>query len=423
MYKMKSRLLIIIGIVSVSVTVSLILLMTIFGYCDYSPFCENFTKSINKFSNDPQTICESMDARWDVDHCIIRQESFDFNNLTCDPGTVLEDGTCHRNGIKFILESFVEYIPNTSQAKIMRDPAYTICMDLALECDYENSSTSFMGIKKRDEIIIPLYLEGRGQNYAIHLDAVSVESMNGNYIRSIEAVTEDRQVDYAADENNKIDLFSIPLPIDGKYNQVDYGELGHLVVENDLKSKLIKEKIEYSEGKYIFQEGFSLDSYPPQSGYCAFIESDDGEDYWYEGGFSRDTLTISELYDDNPRQCKHNEYSCTCNIVQQQAIENVGVLSYFDGIEEEFVGKALQEYLAETKVSNVSNQFVVGKYNFDYDDDGISFCGKFVESDIRNTFEGTIKDSKVTSFSMRPPMELCAINDDVIVYEFKYLGN
>jgi len=375
------------------------------------------------FSNPQQTTCETMNGMWNNDHCLIRQESFDLYNLTCDPGTVLVDGTCHSNGIKLVLESFVEPIPNTSHVLITRSPAATICMDLALECDYENSSTSYVGIKKGSEIIIPLYLEGRGQNYTIHLDAAAVENMDGNYIRSIDVITENKQVDYSVDENKKIDLFSIPLPINEKYHRVDYGELGHLVVEQDLKSKLAKEKIKYSEGKYIFQDGFTLTSYPPHSGYCAFIESDDGEDYWYEGGFSRDTLTRSELYDDNPNSCKQNEGSCTCFIVKEQAIANVSTLSYFDKIEEEFVGKALKEYLTETKVSNVSNQFVVGKFNFDYDDDGISFCGKFVESDIRNTFEGTLKDSKVTSFGMRPPMELCAINNDSIIYEFRYLEN
>ncbi|MDH3313519.1 MAG: hypothetical protein OEM28_10300 [Nitrosopumilus sp.] len=377
----------------------------------------------NVFSNEQQTICETMDARWNTDHCVIREESFDFNNLTCDPGTVLEDGTCHSNGIKFVLESFVEPIQNTSNVKVMRSPAYEICMDLALECDYDNSSTSFVGTKKGDEIIMSLHLEGRGQNYTIHLDASAVENMDGSYIKNIEVATDDRPVDYSVNEHGKIDLFSIPLPINKEYNRVDYGKLGHLVVEHDLKSKLVEKNIEYSEGKYIFQEGFTLTSYPPHSSYCAFIESDDGEDYWYEGGFSRDTLTGSKLHDSNPHQCKHNEGSCTCSIVKEQAIENVGILSHFNRTEEEFVGKALQEYLAETKVSNVSNQFVVGKYNFDYDDDVISFCGKFVESNPRNTFEGAIKESKVISFSMRPPMELCAINNDAIIYEFKYLGN
>ncbi|MGY5146574.1 MAG: hypothetical protein ACW9W4_01035 [Candidatus Nitrosopumilus sp. bin_7KS] len=399
---MKTRLLIIVGIVLVSSSLFLI---------------------SNLFSNVNQTACEEVDGRWATDRCIIRQEAWDLFNMTCDPGPVLENNTCYSNGIKFVFESFVEYIPNTSQVKITRDPAYAICSDLALDCDHDNFSTSFMGIKKGGEIIIPLYLEGRGQNYTIHLDAYAVENLDGNYIRNIKVTTENKPVDYSVNKYNKIDLLEIPLPINEKYNQVDYGKLGHLVVEHNLKSKLAEENIEYSKGKYIFQEGLTLSSYPPSSGYCAFIESDDGEDYWYEGGFSRDTLTRSELYDSNPHACKHNEYSCTCSIVKQQVIENVGILSYFDKIEEEFVGKLLQDYLAETKVSNVSNQFVVGKYNFDYDEDVVSFCGKFVESDIRNTFEGTIKESKVTSFSMRPPMELCAINDDAIIYEFIYLGN
>ena len=397
--------------------------MTILGYCDSSPFCEDFTKSINMFSNEQQTICESMDGRWSTDHCVIREDAFNFSNMTCDPGTVLEDGTCHSNGIKFILESFVEPIPNTSHVKIMRSPAYDICMDLALECDYDNSSTSFMGTKKGDEIIISLYLEGRGQNYTIHLDADAVENMDGNYIKNIEVTTEDKSVDYSVDEHNKIDLFDIPLPIDEKHDRVDYGELGYLVVEHDLKSKLAREKIEYSEGKYVFQTGVTLTSYPPHSSYCGFVESNKGDVYWYEGGFHRDTLTSSGLLEDNPHSCLPNSYSCTCSIVQQHAIENVGELLYFDKAEEEFAGKALQEYLAETKVSNVPNQFVVGKYNFDYDGEMVSFCGKFVESNPRNTFEGAIQESKVTSFSMRPPMELCAISNDATVYEFEYLGN
>ena len=381
------------------------------------------TFTILYFSNGQQSACEAMDARWNMDHCIIREESFEFNNLTCDPGTVLEDGTCHSNGIKFVLESFVEPIPNTNHVKVMRSPAYTICMDLALECDYENSSTSFAGTKKGEEIIISLYLEGRGQNYTIHLDAAAVENMEGNYIKNIEVTTEESPVDYSIDKDGKIDLFNIPLPINEKYNFVDYGMLGYLVAEHDLKSKLVERDIVYFEENYTFQEGFTLDSYPPHSGYCALVESDKGKDYWYEGGFHRDTLTRSELHDDNPNSCEPNSFSCTCSIVKQQAIENIGKLSYFDKAQEAFVGKKLQEYLAETKVSNVPNQFVVGQYNFDYDGGFVSFCGKFVESNPRNTFEGAIKESIVTSFSMHPPMELCAINDDAVVYEFKYLGS
>ena len=377
----------------------------------------------NNFSDLQQNACEKIDGRWAVDHCIIRQEAFDFFNLTCDNGTTLEDGTCQSNGIKLVLESYVEPITNTNQVLVKNSPAYDICSNLALECDYDNGTTSYVGIKKGDEIIISLDLEGRGQNYTMHLDAAAVENMDGNYIRNIEVTTEDKPIDYSVDNDGKIDLFNIPLPIDEKYNQVDYGKLGYLVAENDLKSKLQQRNIAYSEENYTFRQGFTLSSNPPHSGYCALVKSDDGKDYWYEGGFHRDTLSRSELHNNNPNSCEPNSFSCTCSIIKDYAIDNVGTLSYFDELEERATAKALQEYLKFTKVSNVPNQFVVGKYNFDYDGDYVSFCGKFVEQIARNTFEGAIKDNAVTSFSLRPPMELCAINYGAIVYEFEYVGN
>ena len=296
-------------------------------------------------------------------------------------------------------------------------------MDLALNCDYENLDTSFNGIKQGDEIIVSLYMEGRGQNYTIHLDADRVYAMDGDYINEIKVTTEERTINYAVNDHGKIDLFSIPLPINEKYDFVDYGDLGYLVAEYDLKSQLTKRNIVYSDENYTFREGLTLSSYPPHSGYCALVHSEDGEDYWYEGGFHRDTLSTSKLYDENPNSCLPNSYSCTCEIIKDNAVSNVASLSYFDKSQEKSVAMMLQNYLKYTKVSNIPNQFVVGKYNFDYDGDYLSFCGKFVNPDTNNTFEGAIKDSKITSFSMRPPMELCAINDDAIIYEFEYLGN
>ena len=104
--------------------------------------------------------------------------------------------------------------------KVVGSTAYQICSDLALECDHENMTTSYDGIKQSDEIIVSLSLEGRGQNYMIYLDADAVENMDGNYIKNIDVTTENRQaVDYSVDNAGKIDLFKIPLPINEKYDQ------------------------------------------------------------------------------------------------------------------------------------------------------------------------------------------------------------
>ena len=49
--------------------------------------------------------CEQMGGIWNTDHCMITQEKFDSNNLTCDPGPVLENRTCSTSGISMIIES------------------------------------------------------------------------------------------------------------------------------------------------------------------------------------------------------------------------------------------------------------------------------------------------------------------------------
>ena len=46
-----------------------------------------------------------MGGVWDADHCLITQETFDSNKLTCDPGPVPKDKTCSSNGITLVIDS------------------------------------------------------------------------------------------------------------------------------------------------------------------------------------------------------------------------------------------------------------------------------------------------------------------------------
>ena len=82
---MNTRLLIIIGIVTTGVIASFLF-----------------------FPNEQQNTCEQMGGIWNTDHCMITQETFDSNKLTCDPGSVLENGTCYRNGIKLVFETILD---------------------------------------------------------------------------------------------------------------------------------------------------------------------------------------------------------------------------------------------------------------------------------------------------------------------------
>jgi hypothetical protein len=60
------------------------------------------------FSNGSHNTCEQMGGTWNADHCVVTSDTFETNLLTCDPGTVLENGTCHSNGIKLVFKSSTE---------------------------------------------------------------------------------------------------------------------------------------------------------------------------------------------------------------------------------------------------------------------------------------------------------------------------
>ena len=66
------------------------------------------------FPNEQQNTCEQMGGKWNVDQCIVTQEMFDNNQITCDPGPVFGDGYCTSNGIKLVFEPVLESKPSNT---------------------------------------------------------------------------------------------------------------------------------------------------------------------------------------------------------------------------------------------------------------------------------------------------------------------
>ena len=63
-----------------------------------------FSATFLFFPNEQQNTCEQIGGTWNANYCLITQEIFDSNNLTCDPGPVLENNTCNSNGMKLVLD-------------------------------------------------------------------------------------------------------------------------------------------------------------------------------------------------------------------------------------------------------------------------------------------------------------------------------
>ena len=204
-------------------------------------------------------------------------------------------------------------------------------------------------------------------------------------------------------------------------DNIDYDKIGLQYSDNEFKSLLEENDIQYTQDDYVIQTGMSLLSLPPSTGYCGYVLDDVGEDYWFSSNYAFPTFTSYGLSDDNPHPCKPNSHSCECSIELSLAEKNTKQLSYFDPIEEIEMGNIFKDYLNEGgKISNVPNLFTIGKYNLELDPEVTTLCGQF-QGYSWWYFQAHVKNSKIIGFSLddkeRPV--LCAINHDPVIFEFE----
>src|SRR3989338_4486805 len=130
--------------------------------------------------------------------------------------------------------------------------------------------------------------------------------------------TEFHDAEYSIDEQGKVDLSKIDLPKTDK-GRIDYTRLGYLVSETQFKKMLAESEIEYEPDNFTLITGMQLDSEPPYTDYCGYIEANDMKDYWFSSAYHNDTLTGYGLHSDNPNPCKPNTGSCLCSLQTQLA--------------------------------------------------------------------------------------------------------
>lgn len=232
-----------------------------------------------------------------------------------------------------------------------------------------------------------------------------------------------------------MNFFELTLP-HNEYGQIDYVKIGYTASENDFKKKLDEKNIQYHPDDFTFISGMSLLSYPPITDYCGYVIADDGEDYWYESSFQKDTLSQNKITEENPMPCEPNMGSCICSLETKLAEKYSNALSYFNSTEQKFVEDTVQKYLGSINMAPGPEKFVIGKYNHKFEENDIAFCGAFVSELVKNPdpeivlrenvtkhgyFQGTIRDeTRVLGFQGAIDSEqLCAINDDAKVIHFK----
>jgi len=203
------------------------------------------------------------------------------------------------------------------------------------------------------------------------------------------------------------------------FEHIDYDRIGYEASETQFKKMLAEKKIEYTPDSFLLIPGFSLTSLPPTTDYCGYVQDNIKEDYWFSSSYHYDTLSNSKLFEQNPMPCGSAAMSCFCFLQTRMAENNTRELTYFTKSEEESVGKSISRYLNETKIANVSNQFIVGKYNLESSVTEIHYCGKFTGGAGLKDFEGYVKKGNVVEFSLASEKpKLCAISDDARTFTF-----
>ena len=199
---------------------------------------------------------------------------------------------------------------------------------------------------------------------------------------------------------------------------IDYEKIGLVESEDQFKKMLDEKNIEYSPDKFLLIIGMSLESLPPTTDYCGYVQDKNDIEHWFSSSYHYDNLSEPILFDKNPSPCQPNTISCFCSL-QTKLAEMNPQLSYFTKYEEETTGTAVSNYLDETRIANVSNQFIVGKYNLESSSADIHYCGKFTGGAGLRDFEGYIKNDKVVAFSLATEKSsLCAISDDAKTFTF-----
>ena len=187
--------------------------------------------------------------------------------------------------------------------------------------------------------------------------------------------------------------------------------MGYHVSLNDFETKLDEKGILHSPENLVFMQGISLESYPPITDYCGYVNAKDNNEYWYQSVYKNNKLHKNQITEVNPMPCRPNLNSCICSLEKEITVRFGSELSYFDENEEKRIAEIVRHEF-ETNVANVPEEFelIVGKYNFDFGKQYTEFCGK---TSFGRDFSGVLSDddTEMLDFHIsvdRP--ELCAFS-------------
>ena len=221
--------------------------------------------------------------------------------------------------------------------------------------------------------------------------------------------------------------YNVSFTYDGK---IDYDLLiAKIMPEIFQKNLRIEHDVHISAQDIVLNRGPQFSIYQESSYNCGYvIDYTDSQVYWLEAAINSTDIQYTKIFTETPTPEsiyghiveESNLGWCFGPLKQQVAAIFLEEKSYFDDDQEAAVAAAIKHELRGNP--NLNNQeFTVGKFNFDYGENVLSFCGEFQKQKYGlKYFGGSLKNNITTDFHLDDKLSpLCAIRDNAKIHSIK----
>ncbi len=220
--------------------------------------------------------------------------------------------------------------------------------------------------------------------------------------------------------------YNVPFDYEGR---IDYDILIKKIMPEIFQDKLQKLGVDIAQRDIVLNRGPQIAMYQESSYNCGYvIDYSDNQVYWLEAAINSTDIQYTKISTETPKpdvssEIEIEEYNlgwCFGPLKEQVALIFLEDKSYLTEKEESIVAAVIKHELKGNP--NLFNQeFTVGKFNFDYGVNTLSFCGEFqkVKAGLKY-FGGTLKNNVLGDFHLDdslPP--LCAMRDDAKIHSIK----
>ncbi len=208
---------------------------------------------------------------------------------------------------------------------------------------------------------------------------------------------------------------------------IDYDLLIAKIMPEIFEKMLQKQDVEIEIQNIVLNRGPQVAMYQESSYNCGYvIDYSDNQVYWLEAAINSTEIEYTRIFTETPMPDvppdvdEFNLGWCFGPLKQQVAAIFLKEKSYLTEDEEAVAAAAIKHELRGNPNLN-DQEFKLGKFNFDYGENVLSFCGKFEKPKYgSNYFLGSLKNGILGNFSLEGGMSpLCAMRDDAKIYSIK----